>query len=203
MSFPHFGHPYGGASQVRAAPMGDGGRLEGRRAQCRTCPQSPPLSRVPREARESRDLGSVPQTPLTLPHPWQRMRRSPRQAEESCDPKLGHSDLALREVGEISGTFQTGLLAVQISEVAGRVPDSVSLFFWARSFVILCSSPLPSMGRSKLSASGSFDFPDLGGHCAMTGSPGKFWRRPPLFSFSAESPRTSPSLTSALLCDLG
>ena len=154
-----------------------------------TCPQSPPLPRVPREARESRDLGSVPQTPLTLPHPWQRMRRSLRQAEESCDPKLGHSDLALREVGGISGTFQTGLLAVQISEVAGRVPDSVSLFFWARSFVILCSSPLPSMGRSKLSPSGSFDFPDLGGHCAMTGSPGEILETPTPVQFLSREPK--------------
>ena len=117
------------------------------------------------------------------------MRRSPRQAEESCDPKLGHSDLALREVGGISGTFQTGLLAVQISEVAGRVSDSVSLFFWARSFVILCSFPLPSTGRSKLSASGSFDFPDLGGHCAVTGSPGEILETPTPVQFLSREPK--------------
>lgn len=27
MSFPHFGHPYGSASQVRGGSMGDGDRL--------------------------------------------------------------------------------------------------------------------------------------------------------------------------------
>lgn len=64
----------------------------------------------------------------------------------------------------IPGILQRGLLIVQISEVARRVSDfqsralSISLFFWACSFVVLCSFSSLSMGRSKRSASGSFDF---------------------------------------------
>ena len=96
------------------------------------------------------------------------------QAGKSCDPKFGHSNRALREVGGISGIFRTDLLTVQIPEVAGRVSDfqsralSASLVFYASSFVALGSLPPPFLSRAKLSASGSFGFSDLGGYCAVT-----------------------------------
>lgn len=58
MSFPHFGHPYGSASQVRGASARDGGDspwVEG----MPSAPGRPPLTRVSGEAKGSRGRGDA------------------------------------------------------------------------------------------------------------------------------------------------
>lgn len=186
MSFPHFGYPYGGASQVRAAPWGMG--ETGRRSTDHPEPARKALlsHEFPGSQRE-REPGWCTADPSDMPHHWQENAPLPRQVEESCDPKLGTLTCALRRVGGISGTFQAGLLAVQISEVAGR-SQTRSLFFWARSFVILCSFPLlPRVGQAlgfrflRFSRSRS-------GHCAVTGSPGEILETPTPVRFLSRGP---------------
>lgn len=52
--------------------------------------------------------------------------------------------------------------------------------------------PFPWAGPSALLLVPSI-FPDLGGYCTVTGFPGEILESPPLFSFSAECQRTSPT----------
>lgn len=188
MSFPHFGHPYGSASQVRAAPMGDGGDWKEGVPSAGTCPQSPPLTRVPREARESGNLSSVPQTPLTCPITGRECAAPPGKLKNRVTRNLGTlTSRSARWVGSREPSRQASSLYRYPRWPGGS--QTRSLFFWARSFVILCSFPLPSTGRSKLSASGSFDFPDLGGHCAVTGSPGEILETPTPVQFLSREPK--------------
>ncbi|XP_044787801.2 iroquois-class homeodomain protein IRX-6 isoform X1 [Bubalus bubalis] len=91
-----------------------------------------------------------------MPHPWQRMRRSPRQAEESCDPKLGHSDLALREFLVSASSSAT------CCESAPRsVPDVAS---GSTPAAALCCAPYDSrlLGSAR---------PELGAALGIYGTP--------------------------------
>lgn len=70
MSFPHFGHSYGSASQVRETSMGDGGRLGGGSTQCTLLPLSALLSLESLAKPERAGPGLCTTEPCDIPNPW-------------------------------------------------------------------------------------------------------------------------------------
>lgn len=187
MSFPHFGHPYGSASQVRGASAGDGGTPGGWRG----CPL--PRGALLSHASPGKPKGAgggVMRSPLGHPQSLPENVQLPKHKLENW---------ATRNLDTLAGAPRGGS---GLGGLPDRSPISPS-FCWPP----FLSSPC--LGWIQTLCCGFFHVPDPRGCCAVRrgswGNSGDTRHCSLVFLHRAGCifPRSGPSLTSDLLCDLG